>query len=70
MQRIRELEQDCVALDSEIIKLDDSYDDIVQRETENLEREKREHAELAKSLKTQNANYKNRLWELLYNIRN
>ena len=70
VSKISELDQECRAFNEEIEKLDSLYDEIVRKDKENEVKEVEEHVELVTSLKNVNINYKNRLWELLYNIRN
>ena len=69
-RKINELDEECRLFTDEIQKLDNLYDEIIRKDKENEAKEVAEHAELVASLKNVNISYKNRLWELLYNIRN
>ena len=69
-KKIAELESECVISEQEIDKLETQYAEIEQKDDELDKKLKEDHTNLVAESKAANNSYKDRLWELLYNINN
>lgn len=70
LRKISELESECMSSEQEIATLDADYEEIVTLHRETEEKVAKEHVEEVEAKKLANLKYRNRLWELLYNINN